>query len=170
MKAVAGSLRVNLAQYRELEAFSLFASDLDKTSRAQLDRGARMVELLKQGAFQPMPVPHQVVALWAGNEGFLDVIPVPDVKRFEAGLIEHIDLNHKDLFETIRTTGKLPDEGALRSAVETFAKSFQPSGDAPAAVNEAERQGDIETDQEILNIKRPKPKTGPVGAGSTPSV
>src|SRR6266480_1247626 len=90
MRTVSGSLRVDLAQFRALEAFALFASDLDKASRAQLDRGARMVELLKQGNYQPVPIEQQVIVIWAGGNGFLDPIPVADVRRFEAELLDYM--------------------------------------------------------------------------------
>src|ERR671934_263394 len=108
MKKVAGTLRIDLAQFRALEAFALFASDLDKASRDQLDRGARMVELLKQGQFEPMPVERQVVSIWAGTNGYLDDVQVEDVRRFEAEFLEHIDANDEDIPSHIREQGTLP--------------------------------------------------------------
>src|SRR5215210_5141945 len=110
MRQVAGTLRIDLAQYRALEAFALFASDLDKASRDQLERGARMVELLKQGQYQPVPVEKQVISIWAGGNGYLDDIPVEDVQRFETELLEFMDASHPDVGEHIRAQGTLPEE------------------------------------------------------------
>jgi F-type H+-transporting ATPase subunit alpha len=134
MRQVAGTLRIDLAQYRALEAFALFSSDLDKASRDQLERGARMVELLKQGQYQPVPVEKQVIVIWAGGNGYLDDIPVEDVRRFEAELLEFMDASHPDVGEHIRTEGTLPDEveARLRDAVEEFKGRFRPSGERPA--------------------------------------
>jgi F-type H+/Na+-transporting ATPase subunit alpha len=134
MRQVAGTLRIDLAQYRALEAFALFASDLDKASRDQLERGARMVELLKQGQYEPVPVEKQVISIWAGGNGYLDDIPVEDVRRFERELLEFMDASHPDVGEHIRTEGTLPDEveGRLKDAVEEFNGRFRPSGERPA--------------------------------------
>src|SRR4029453_2351897 len=107
MRQVAGTLRIDLAQFRALEAFALFASDLDKASRDQLERGARMVELLKQGQYQPVPIEKQVIAIWAGGNGYLDDIPVEDARRFEAELLEFMDASHPDVGEHIRNEGTL---------------------------------------------------------------
>ena len=97
MKEVAGSLRLDLSQYRELEAFAAFASDLDPTSKAQLERGARLVELLKQPQYSPLSVEDQVVAIFLGTKGHLDSVPVEDVQRFEAEFLEHVKASHDDI-------------------------------------------------------------------------
>ncbi len=95
MKKVAGTLRLALSQYRDLEAFAAFASDLDAASRAQLERGARLVELLKQAQYSPFPVEQQVVSVWAGTTGELDEVPIEDIRRFEAEFLEHLQHEHK---------------------------------------------------------------------------
>src|SRR4051794_12462603 len=110
MKSVSGRLRIDLAQYRELEAFSAFASDLDKASKAQLDRGQRLVELLKQGQYAPFPVERQVVSIWAGTNGKVDIVPVGDVRRFEAELLDFIAQERSGIYEGIVSTGKLEDD------------------------------------------------------------
>jgi F-type H+/Na+-transporting ATPase subunit alpha len=158
MKKVAGSLRIDLAQFRDLEAFALFASDLDKASRQQLDRGARMVELLKQAQFSPMPVYKQVVSIWAGSKGYLDTIPTADVKRFEADLHSDIELNHSEIFNAIRDTGELNEEteGKLKSVVEAFAASFRPTPDKSGA-GASNATGDVDPEQETITRERPAP-------------
>jgi F-type H+/Na+-transporting ATPase subunit alpha len=126
MKQVAGPLKIQLAQYRELAAFAQFGSDLDKTSQAQLARGARLTELLKQLQFSPMPVEKQVVSVFAGMEGYLDDLPVEAVKRFEAQLHDYIATRAPDAFEHIRTQGDLPDtvDKRLRQVIEDFKQTF----------------------------------------------
>src|SRR3982075_1960124 len=113
MKSVAGTLKIDLAQFRDLEAFATFGSELDKVSQAQLDRGYRLTELLKQPLRSPMPVEEQVVSIFAGPRGFLRHIPTGDVRRFEAELLEEFRSRYRELLEQIRTTGTLPDEGKL---------------------------------------------------------
>lgn len=160
MKSVAGSLRVDLAQYRDLEAFSLFASDLDRASRRQLDRGVRLVEMLKQKQFSPMPVHNQVIAIWAAQKGYLDSLPVEDVKRFEQELLDFIAFNHAEVADTIRDTGKLDDEteGKLRSAVESFKDTFQPSHKDGRVVEDNEATGeDVQPQQEAVKKRVPAP-------------
>jgi F-type H+/Na+-transporting ATPase subunit alpha len=129
MKRVAGRLRLDLAQYRELEAFAGFGSELDKASQAQLQRGARLVELLKQPQYSPIPVQEQVVALFAGTQGYLDDVPVGDVKRFEEGLIQYVKARNPDVLQHIAEQGDLPDsiEQTLRKAVEDFKQTFAPT-------------------------------------------
>src|SRR5665213_2569377 len=124
MKAVSGTLKLDLAQFRELEAFATFGSELDKVSQAQLDRGYRLSELLKQGLNVPVPVEEQVVIIYAGSKGFVDEIPVSEVQRFEAEAREYFRANHADLLDTIRTTGKLPEGDALEKALRTFTDNF----------------------------------------------
>jgi F-type H+-transporting ATPase subunit alpha len=129
MKAVAGRLRVDLAQYRELEAFAAFGSDLDKASQQQLARGVRMVELLKQPASSPFPVEREVVSIWTGANGYLDPIEVSDVRRFETELHEFIANNHPQIFTNIAESGDLNEDTilALRRAVDEFADRFEAS-------------------------------------------
>ncbi|WP_406282686.1 F0F1 ATP synthase subunit alpha [Embleya sp. NBC_00896] len=126
MKGVAGRLRVDLAQYRELEAFASFGSDLDATSKASLQRGARMVELLKQGQFEPFAIELQVVSIWAGTTGQLDDVPVQDIRRFEKELHEYVQHKHAALLTGIVETGKLGDDTvmALTDAVTSFKQTF----------------------------------------------
>jgi F-type H+-transporting ATPase subunit alpha len=127
MKSVAGTMKLDLAQFRELESFASFGSELDKTSQAQLDRGYKLTELLKQGLHAPMAVEEQVVSIFAGTKGFLDDIPTSDVARFESELLEEFRSRHGDLLEEIRSSGKLPDEEKLSKAVEDFRERFEPS-------------------------------------------
>jgi F-type H+-transporting ATPase subunit alpha len=127
MKKVAGRLRIELAQYRELEAFAKFGSDLDKSTLAQLRRGSRLVELLKQGQFVPMPVEKEVVSLFAGTNGFLDEIPVEHVARFERELLELMDLKYEDLLRAIAETKDLSAEitDRLKGVLRPFTDSFK---------------------------------------------
>ena len=129
MKQVAGRLRVDLAQFRELEAFAAFGSDLDAASTAQLERGKRMVELLKQGQYQPYPVEEQVVSIWAGTTGKLDDVPVSDIHRFEREFLDYLGRERKELLTGIAETGKLPEEtvAALSEAVAKFKNQFETS-------------------------------------------
>ncbi len=142
MKAVAGRLKLDLAQYRALEAFAMFASDLDPASRAQLAKGARLVELLKQRQAAPFPVEEQVVSIWLGTTGKLDSVAVEDVRRFEAEFLDHLRRTKGDLLAAIRETGKFEEETvqALEGEVETFkGKLFEGKGaDGIQAGNEAE--------------------------------
>src|SRR5690348_663150 len=124
MRSVAGTLKVDLAQFRDLEAFATFASDLDAVSKAQLERGYRLVELLKQPLNSPMPVELQVVSVYAGTSGALDDLPVDQVRRFEIELHEWVQTRHAGLLATIRDTGKLPDDDSLAHAVNAFHESF----------------------------------------------
>jgi F-type H+-transporting ATPase subunit alpha len=110
MKSVAGRLRVDLAQYRELEAFAAFGSDLDKASQQQLRRGSRLVELLKQPAASPFPAEREVVSIWAGTTGQLDDLEVADVRPFEAALHDYIAHNKQEIFDSIVNTGRLEDD------------------------------------------------------------
>ncbi|HEX2049313.1 MAG TPA: F0F1 ATP synthase subunit alpha [Actinomycetota bacterium] len=129
MKSVAGTLKLDLAQFRELEAFASFGSELDKLSQAQLDRGYKLTELLKQGLHSPLKVEEQVISIYAGTKGFLDDIPTADVGRFEAELLEEFRSRYSDLLNEIKESGKLPDEEKLKSAMEEFAGRFQPTQD-----------------------------------------
>jgi len=127
MKAVAGTLKLDLAQFRELEAFASFGSELDKVSQAQLDRGYRLTELLKQPQRSPLPVEEQVVVIFAGTKGHLDDLALGDIRRFEAELLEEFRVRHTDLLTEIREKGTLPDEATLTAAVVAFQERFTPS-------------------------------------------
>ena len=126
MKKVAGTLRLDLAQFRELEAFAKFGSDLDKATLAQLTRGERMVEILKQNQYVPMAVEHQVVIIFAGGQGMLDDIPNERIGEFEKGLLGHIDARHSEMLATIKSAGEISDEinKELRKAIEDYKKGF----------------------------------------------
>lgn len=129
MKKVASSLRLDLAQYRALEAFTKFGSDLDKATLQQLTRGARLVEILKQGQFVPYPVEKQVAILFAGTNGYLDEIPLGEVRRFEREFLETMELKHKDILDTISGTGDLNDEtiSKLKQILDSFTNNFKVS-------------------------------------------
>ena len=126
MKQVTGRLRLDLAQYRDLAAFAQFATDLDEKTKQQIERGARMIELLKQGQFNPMSVEEQVVLFFAGTNGFLDSIPVGRIGDFEEGLLEYFNAQHKDILKKIRTEEKISDDLSrdLNKALESFSKNF----------------------------------------------
>ena len=130
MKTVSGTLKIDLAQFRELEAFATFGSELDKVSQASLDRGYRLTELLKQPLNSPMPVEEQVVSIFAGTGGFLDDIPVADVRRFERELLEYMRTRHADMLDTIKSSGNVPEGDTLKDAINGFKESFQPSEEA----------------------------------------
>ena len=127
MKKVAGTLRTDLAAFRELESFAQFGSDLDQATQAKLNRGQRTVEVLKQPLHDPIPVEKQVLILYALTHGYLDSIPVEDISRFQNELFDNFDSSHADLLKIIRETGKLPDDKKLSAAIEEFSESFAPS-------------------------------------------
>jgi F-type H+/Na+-transporting ATPase subunit alpha len=161
MKEVAGSLRLDLSQYRELEAFAAFASDLDETSKAQLERGARLVELLKQPQYSPMSVEDQVVAIFLGTKGHLDSVPVADVSRFESEFIEHLKASNSPVLGEIKTSQKLSDETAasLERIVADFKKGFATtdgSSVVPDAHVAAMDEADVE--KEAVQVRKPAPK------------
>ncbi|WP_333511458.1 F0F1 ATP synthase subunit alpha [Lactobacillus gasseri] len=124
MKKVAGTLRVDLASYRELESFAQFGSDLDQATQAKLNRGRRTVEVLKQPLHKPLPVEDEVLILYALTHGFLDAIPVPDIQRYELELYDYFASNYNDLLDVIRTTGDLPEEAKLNEALKNFNEGF----------------------------------------------
>jgi F-type H+-transporting ATPase subunit alpha len=124
MKKVSGTLRLDLASYRELEAFAQFGSDLDKITQAKLNRGARTVEVLKQDLNKPLTVEKQVVILYALTRGFLDDIPLTDIRRFEAELHTWFDLNRKVLLDHIVTTKELPSDDDMAAAINEFKNTF----------------------------------------------
>ncbi len=125
MKTAVGTLKGDLSQFRELESFAQFGSELDAVSQATLDRGYRLVELLKQDLNSPLRVEEQVIVLYAGTNGFLDGIPVEDVKRYEADLLAWFEARHRDLLESIRTTGKIESEDDLKAALQGFTDQFE---------------------------------------------
>jgi len=130
MRTVAGQLKLSLSQFRDLEAFAAFASDLDAASRAQLERGARLVELLKQPQYSPFPVEEQVVSIWAGTTGQLDDVPVEDIRRFEAEFLDYLRRNNEGLLTSIRETKVLTDDniGTLKDAIDRFRRTFEVTG------------------------------------------
>ncbi len=127
MKKVAGSLKLDLAQYRELEAFAKFGSDLDKSTQRTLAKGARLVELLKQGQYNPVPVEKQVVSIYLGTNGYMDNIPVHEIKRYEKEVLEYIEVKHNDIFEKIKKEKQLSDEtiSEIKKAAEEFSGIFK---------------------------------------------
>jgi F-type H+-transporting ATPase subunit alpha len=147
MRQVAGRLRLDLSQYRDLAAFAQFASDLDKRTRDQLERGKRMEEILKQDQFQPMPVEQQVIALFAGGNGYVDDVPVEKVRQFEKELLRFLNSEHPQILQTIaREKALSPEtEKALRSAIDDFRKTSPlvetKEEKAPAAQPEAASRG-----------------------------
>jgi F-type H+-transporting ATPase subunit alpha len=127
MRTVAGTLKIDLAQFRDLESFATFGSELDKSSQQQLDRGYRLTELLKQGLNAPMPVEEQVVVIYAGTRGWLDTIPVEDVVRFGAEFLTDMRAKHADILSNIKETSALNDSEALDAALKSFLDSFATS-------------------------------------------
>ena len=161
MKDVAGSLRLDLSQYRELEAFAAFASDLDEVSKAQLERGARLVELLKQPQYSPMSVEDQVVATWLGTRGHLDSVPVADVGRFESEFIEHVSASRASILSDIRDSQKLSDEteAQLVEAVGEFKRGFATSDGSLVVVDaHVEALDEDEVKKETVQVHKPAPK------------
>jgi F-type H+-transporting ATPase subunit alpha len=162
MKTVAGSLRLNLAQYRELEAFSAFGSDLDQASQNQLARGSRLVELLKQPQYSPFPVEQEVVSIWAGTTGELDDVPVSDIRKFEREFLEYVGREHKGVYDAILQTGKLDDETveSLKRAIGSFKQEFQTSEGKPLIVHEADAEamdaGEV-GQEKVTRYKQPRP-------------
>jgi F-type H+-transporting ATPase subunit alpha len=158
MRSVAGRLRLDLAQYRELEAFASFSSDLDASSRATLDRGQRLVELLKQGQYSPFPVEREVVSLWLGTTGKLDRVPVGDVRRFESEFLDHVARSHEGILDAIRQSKQLGDDTveSLEKAVDGFYGQFTTSEGETLALHEAEAEAmdASERGQERVQVKK----------------
>jgi F-type H+-transporting ATPase subunit alpha len=154
LRTVSGRLRLDLAQYRELEAFAAFGSDLDRASKRALERGARLVELLKQPQYSPYPVERQVVSIWAGTTGALDDIPVPDIRRFETDFLDHLAHEHNGIYESILETGKLEDDtiDAMKKAIEAFKKQFD-SSEPRDEVNEAKAKAMAEGEEGSESVK-----------------
>ncbi len=159
MRTVTGSLKVELAQYRAMEAFAMFASDLDAASKAQLARGQRLMEVFKQGQYKPFPVEQQVVSIWAATSGKFDPVPVQDVSRFEQEFLEYIKFQHEGIFDAIRESAKFEDDNAnaLDEAYEEFLNRFETSeGERiKAGHEEFDALGDEDVEQEqIVKQKR----------------
>ena len=155
MKKIAGRLRLDLAQFRELEAFAAFGSDLDAASKSQLERGARMVELLKQGQYSPFALERQIASIWAGTTGNLDSIAVSDIRRFEVEFLEFIARERKDIFTVISETKVLDDEtvAKLQSGIDDFKKQFKSA--SATAVNEKDQdplEGELQ--EQIVAVKK----------------
>ncbi|MFV0287268.1 MAG: F0F1 ATP synthase subunit alpha, partial [Demequina sp.] len=158
MKKVSGTLKIDLAQYRSLEAFAMFASDLDAASRQQLTRGARLMELLKQAQYTPYPVEEQVVSIWAGTKGKLDKIPVADVLRFEREMIDHLRRGTSVLSD-IASTGQLSDENeeTLHTEVDSFVSTFlETEGTELTTSTSIEGGGEAQVEQEQIVAKKKK--------------
>ncbi|WP_062132170.1 F0F1 ATP synthase subunit alpha [Demequina aestuarii] len=158
MKKVSGTLKIDLAQYRSLEAFAMFASDLDAASRQQLTRGARLMELLKQPQYTPYPVEDQVVSIWAGTKGKLDKVPVADVLRFERELIDHLRRSTSVLTD-IAESGKMSDENetALEAAIDDYLSTFLASEGTELSTDSSTPSGeDVDVEQEQIVAKKKK--------------
>jgi F-type H+-transporting ATPase subunit alpha len=151
---------LDLSQYRELEAFAAFASDLDENSRKQLDRGARLVELLKQPQHQPMPVEEQVVSIFLGTKGHLDSVPVEDVRRFETEFLDHMRAAHDGILKEIRETKQLPEEteDELTDVINQFKKGFATSDGSSAVPDEhVSAMAEEDVEKESVKVRKPAP-------------
>jgi F-type H+-transporting ATPase subunit alpha len=164
LRKVAGQLKLSLSQFRDLEAFAAFSSDLDAASRAQLDRGARLVELLKQAQYSPFPVEEQVVSLWAGTTGQLDDVPVEDVRRFESEFLDYLRRSYGGLLTAIRETKDLTDDNVntLKEATDRFRRTFEVTGGELLVSDEGvPALGDDEEKQEaVARYAPPAPAEG----------
>jgi len=161
MKTVSGSLRLDLSQYRELEAFAAFGSDLDDASARALGRGSRLVELLKQGQYAPFSVEDQVVSIFLGTQGHLDSVPVADIGRFESDFLDHMRRNNEGVLAEIRDTGKLSDDATERivNAVKDFKKGFTASDGSSVVPKEqqAHAMDEQDTTRESVKVNKPAP-------------
>jgi F-type H+/Na+-transporting ATPase subunit alpha len=172
MKKVAGGLKLALSQYRDLEAFASFASDLDAASRAQLDRGARLVELLKQPQYAPVPVERQVVSVWAGTNGCLDDVPIEDIGRFEEEFLGTVARRHEGIYDSIRETGELNEDtaAALKDAIEGFRRGFEITGGGMLVRDEPAEPLDSEDSDRVKKYVRSSAEqdrgTGQAGDGA----
>ncbi|GLU50403.1 F0F1 ATP synthase subunit alpha [Nocardiopsis ansamitocini] len=157
MKKVSGTLRLGLAQYRDLEAFAAFGSDLDAASKAQLERGARLMELLRQGQYSPFPMEEEVISIWAGTTGKLDDVPVEDIRRFEGEFLDYLRREHGKVLDGIRESGKLED-GAIDTITESiaeFKKGFQTtSGSILGSEEETEALEQSKVGQETIKVAK----------------
>ena len=161
IKEVAQSLRLDLSQYRELESFAAFSSDLDQTTKAQLERGKRLVELLKQPQNHPMPVEQQVVSIFLGTKGHLDSVPTGDVRRFETEFLDHVRGSHEDILDEIRESKKLSDDVAekLTDVINDFKKGFAPSGGGSVVPDEhIEALDEEKLGIQAVPVHKPRPR------------
>ena len=172
MKTAVGTLKSDLQQFRELEAFAAFGSDLDAVSKAQLERGYRLTELLKQGINSPMPVEQQCVVIFAGTRGHLDDIATEDVGRFADGLLEWFTSRHGVVLDAIKDSGKIEDEDAFEQIIKDYAEQFvssTPSGDTPEAEAQAEADSTIKSSARHLpeeEIERGESDSEASGSGA----
>jgi F-type H+/Na+-transporting ATPase subunit alpha len=173
MKKVAGQLRLSLSQFRDLEAFAAFASDLDAASRAQLDRGARIVELLKQPQYSPFPVEEEVVSIWAGTTGQLDDVPIEDVRRFEREFLDYLHRSNDGLLTAIRETKDLTDDNitTLKDAMDQFRRTFEVTGGKLLVSDEDEpvaplRAGEVEQES-VAKYEPPADSVAPDDAAAS---
>ncbi len=177
MKQVSGTLRLDLAQYNELKAFAAFASDLDPASRAQLDRGARVTELLKQPQGAPMPAEQQVVSIWAATSGQLDEVPVEDVRRFESEFLDYVGREQSAVLESILATGKLSDDDTslLEQAIGAFKQQFVTASgeslvkDEPVEALEEDEVGQVTLRRRRHSAADVEEAAGPAGQTGAPS-
>ncbi|WP_103344261.1 F0F1 ATP synthase subunit alpha [Amycolatopsis sp. CA-126428] len=160
MKSVSGSLRIDLSQYRELEAFAAFASDLDDASKAQLERGARLYEVLKQPQYSPIPVEEQVCTVWLGTNGHYDSVPTEDVRRFNQEFLDSLRRKHAEILDAIRESGKFEDETAdkLVAAVNEFKKEFTTSEGKSLVEADADAMDADKVGHETVKVNKPAPK------------
>ncbi len=172
MKKVAGTLKLSLSQYRDLESFASFSSDLDAVSRAQLDRGSRLVELLKQPQYSPFPVEQQIVSVWMGTTGQIDDVPLEDVRRFEREFLDYLLRDHQGILDGIRETGQLSDDTttALKDAIDQFRRGFEVTGgellvkdDDPG---EKVDEGDVDPEKIARVVQKPPERADTGGSSS----
>ena len=156
MKAVTGSLKVDLAQFRAMEAFAMFASDLDAASRQQLDRGQRLMALLKQPAYSPYPLEDMTISLWLGTSGSLDRVPADDVLRFEQEFIDYLRRSHEGILTGIRESQKFEDEDGVKSAYDSFLDQFETSDGGSLKAGREEHEALEDEDVEQEQIKKQK--------------
>jgi len=157
MKSITGSLRIDLSQHRELEAFAAFASDLDATSKAQLERGNRLYQLLRQNAYSPVPVEEQVISIFLGTQGQVDTVPVEDVRRFESDFLDHVRRHHEGILAEIRDTKELSTSLSERliDVVTKFKEQFTASDGSSIVEHEAEAMESDKVGQESVTVHRP---------------
>jgi F-type H+-transporting ATPase subunit alpha len=164
MRAVSGRLRVDLAQYRELEAFAAFGSDLDRASQQQLARGARMVELLKQPAASPFPVGKEIVSIWAGTTGKMDDVPVEDIRRFETELLDYVGHTEPKFFDILANAKALEDDmvATLEKLVGDFRKQFQTTAGEGLSTSDAKKADAKKADAKKADAKKADAKEADV--------
>jgi F-type H+/Na+-transporting ATPase subunit alpha len=168
---VAGTLKLSLSQYRDLESFASFSSDLDAVSRAQLDRGSRLVELLKQPQYSPFPVEQQIVSVWMGTTGQIDDVPLEDVRRFEREFLDYLQRDHQGILDGIRETGQLSDDTttALKDAIDRFRRGFEVTGGELLVKDEPGEpvdEGDVNPEK-ISRVVPPPPERGDSGGSAS---